>query len=433
MTEEERRQLLDNARQLEARERPDLAVQAYAKAGAVDETARLLMALRRYEDASRILLESAGIRVAGSTFDQRAVDALTPEARQRAMKAAICYARVNNLDAAVNLFLALGEVTRAVDLLQKSGDSARAARVMADFKKRTATPSFAAAGSQPVATKGTTNVTIDVAKKLEAEGKFQLAMETYLQLKQLGSAARMARMSDRTLQAADLFSDGGMPFEAALCFLEGGDTGKALDQFIRVPRDDPRYRESAIHAINLAVETNYLDFNLENFLGFFLRDTPRSEREAEAFHNLAKLYIKRDFIENARDACTKILKVYPNFPGVRERLDQMEDENHGSAMVYEKILKDDVAFRKVDAPTKKRPGYIPAAGGDLPDLPELPDLPPLPTAPSRPPAGPRPQAASSRPPAAAPAATVASPRAPSYATQAPARPAIDRVSPTAFG
>src|SRR5690606_27705231 len=113
----------------------------------------------------------------------------------------------------------------------------------------------------------------------------------------------------------------------------------------RVPRNDQRYREAALQAIKLAVDLNFLDFNLENFLSRFVNDGPRTERETGSFLALAQLYRRHDFVENARDALGKVLSVLPQHEGARKLLEQLEDETKASAMVYEKILKEELEFR----------------------------------------------------------------------------------------
>lgn len=378
MSTQDTQKLIETAKQMEARGQIEPALEAYKRAGAVEEAARVLLNTKREDEAGGLLLHSLRLMVVQGKVDQRAVDALQPEGKRRLLKAAICFSRGKNTELAIDIMVMLGEVPRAVEFLTKTGDTVRAQQLQADFRKKSSGIQFAPAVSSTTASRALGVMNLDGAKRLEAEGKFQLAMEAYIQLRQLGSAARMARMLKQPEQAAKLFSDGAMPYESALCYLELGDTGKALDQFCRVPRDDARYREASMQAIKMASGLNALDFVLENFLSSFLRQPPTSNREAEAFYELGRLYQRHDFVENARDAFGKLLEVAPNYKDARDRVEQIDRDARGSAMVYDKILREEQAFRSGESDVK-RAGYFER---NLPDLPELPGLPSLPATPS---------------------------------------------------
>ena len=378
MSTQDTQKLIETAKQMEARGQIEPALEAYKRAGAVEEAARVLLNTKREDEAGGLLLQSLRLLVVQGKVDQRAVDALQPEGKRRLLKAAICFSRGKNTELAIDIMVLLGEVPRAVEFLTKTGDTVRAQQLQADFRKKGSGAQFAPLAAPMTASRALGVMNLDGAKRLEAEGKFQLAMEAYIQLRQLGSAARMARMLKQPEQAAKLFSDGAMPYESALCYLELGDTGKALDQFCRVPRDDARYREAAMQAIKMAAGLNALDFVLENFLSSFVRQPPTSNREAEAFYELGRLYQRHDFVENARDAFGKLLEVAPNYKDTRDRVEQIDRDARGSAMVYDKILREEQAFRSGESDVK-RAGYFER---NLPDLPELPGLPSLPATPS---------------------------------------------------
>jgi serine/threonine-protein kinase len=379
MSTQDTQKLIETAKQMEARGQIEPALEAYKRAGAVEEAARVLLNTKREDEAGGLLLHSLRLLVVQGKVDQRAVDALPAEGKRRLLKAAICFSRGKNTELAIDIMVMLGEVPRAVEFLTKTGDTVRAQQLQADFRKKSSSNQFAPAmAASTTSSRALGVMNLDGAKRLEADGKFQLAMEAYIQLRQLGSAARMARMLKLPEQAAKLFSDGAMPYESALCYLELGDTGKALDQFCRVPRDDARYREASMQAIKMASGLNALDFVLENFLSTFLRQPPTSNREAEAFYELGRLYQRHDFVENARDAFGKLLEVAPNYKDARDRVEQIDRDARGSAMVYDKILREEQAFRSGESDLK-RAGYFER---NLPDLPELPGLPSLPATPS---------------------------------------------------
>ena len=378
MSTQDSQKLIETAKQMEARGQIEPALEAFKRAGAVEEAARVLLNTKREDEAGGLLLHSLRLVVQQGKLDARAVDALPPEGKRRLLKAAICFSRGRNTELAIDIMVMLGEVPRAVEFLTKMGDTVRAQQLQADFRKKSSSGHFAPPVAAQTGSRLPGMMNVDAAKKLESEGKYQLAMEAYIQLRQLGSAARMARMLKQPMQAAKLFSDGAMPYESALCYLEMGDTGKALDQFCRVPRDDARYREAAIQAIKMASNLNSLDFVLENFLSTFVRQPPTSNREVEAFYELGRLYQRHDFVENARDAFGKLLEVAPNHKDARDRVEQIDRDARGSAMVYDKILREEQAFRSGESDLK-RAGYFER---NLPDLPDLPSLPSLPAAPS---------------------------------------------------
>src|SRR3989442_15687262 len=163
-------------------------------------------------------------------------------------------------------------------------------------------------------------VSILSAQKMEEQGKLAAALETYVQLKRFADAGRMAKALGRTADAAQFFADAGAPLEAAQAYLESGDTGKALDNFCRVPADDAQYRVAAAIAARLATNLNVLDFRFEHFVGAYVRSGPRDEAELQVFDLLGALYETHGFPENAREVLQKILAVQPSFPGARERL-----------------------------------------------------------------------------------------------------------------
>jgi serine/threonine-protein kinase len=217
------------------------------------------------------------------------------------------------------------------------------------------------------------------AQRLEHAGQLDAAMQQYIQLKSFPDAARVAYKLKRHVDAAQLFEDAGMPFEAAACFAEAGETGRCLEAVVRVPREHPKYRVAAAQAIRLGTDLGVLDFKLDNFLGPYVTEGPKDERDLEAFYALGKLYRSRDFLENAREVYRKIAAVNPGYRDVKTRLEQLDAEAKGSRMAFEKIVREDTAFHG-DARGR---AVQKSSGGDLfPDLPDLPDLPAQPPVPA---------------------------------------------------
>jgi len=236
------KQLLERARSLEKSGQADAAIKAFREAGALEDAARLLGASKRPRDAGQLLFESLRVQPAQ-------VGQLDSTGKKRALMSAIFFSKAGENDLAVQLFMALGEQARAVELLQRAGDHLGAARLSSmkpgQFESAPMIAKPQAVGGQ--------SISFLAAQKLEQQGKLQLALEAYLQLKRFGDAGRMAQQLGQSAQAAQLYADAGMPYESAEAYLAAGDTGKALENLARVQRDDPRYRAAAVMAVRLAL------------------------------------------------------------------------------------------------------------------------------------------------------------------------------------
>jgi eukaryotic-like serine/threonine-protein kinase len=343
---------VERARTLEKSGQGDAAAKLFQQAGALEDAARVLGALRRPRDAADLLLETLGVQPAQA-------GRLDAAGKKRALMAAIFLGRAGESAAAVELFMALGEQQRAVELLQKSGDSVGAAK-LAGMKpgQFESGPLLAPARGTAV---GGQAVSMASAQKLEAQGKLDLALQAYVGLKRFADGARIAKALGRKADAAQLYADAGAPFEASQAYLELGDTGKALDNLCRVPAEDAQYRVAAAIAVRLATNLNVLDFRFEHFIGAYVRSGPRDAPELQVFELLAALYEAHGFPENAREALQKILAVRPTHPGAAERLARIEAQLRPSAMVARQVLSNaDLHARRVPS---------------MPDLGDLPDLP----------------------------------------------------------
>ena len=349
---------LERARSLEKAGQGDAAAKLFREAGALEEAARVLGALRRPRDAAELLIETLGV-------PPTQAGRLDAAGKKRALMAAIFLGRAGDNPQAVQLFMALGEQQRAVELLQKSGDSVGAARLAAMKPGQFETgPMLAPAKATAV---GGQAVSMGAAQKLEEKGKLDAALQSYVQLKRFSDAARCAKALGRNADAAQLYADAGLPFEAAQAYLELGDTGKALENLCRVPSEDPQYRVAAAMAIRMATNLNVLDFRFENFVGPYVRSGPRNPAELQVFDLLATLYESHGFPENAREALQKLLAAQPSHPGAKDRLARLDEQLRPSAMVARQVLSNADLH-------KKRMPVLPDLG-DLPDLAGAPVLP----------------------------------------------------------
>lgn len=291
----------ERARALEKQGKIDEAIAAYREAGGLDDAARLLGSSKRPREAGELLL--ASLRVTPAQVGQ-----LEAPGKKRALMAAIFFGRAGDHDLAVQLFLALGEQQRAVELLQRAGDSVGAARLAAMRPGELAAASLVrqASAAQPRAAVGGAAISLQAAQKLEQGGKLELALEAYLQLKRFAEAASCAERIGRFDSAAQLYADAGRPFDAAAAYRKAGDTGKELDNLVRVPRRDPLYRQAVAQAVALGTELNALPFQLEHFVGEFVKSAPQGPAERDTLYALGKLYVAHGHPDSAREAFDKL-------------------------------------------------------------------------------------------------------------------------------
>jgi eukaryotic-like serine/threonine-protein kinase len=340
---------LARARREEHEGRREAAAKLYFEAGAFQDSARMLMSLERYEEAGRVLLLAIGAEI-----DQ--LSGASATTRKHALSAAICFQRSGNVQKAVELFVALGENTRAIDALERAGDREGVRKLKEQLQRPSLATAPAAQQQQHSKTR------IEAARRLESTGQLEQAVEAYMALLQYSDAARLAKRLGKLERAAELYLDAGQALEAAACFEALGDPAKQFDALVRVPRDDPRYRDAALLAIDRAAAMNLLDVRLEQFVTRFMQTAPETPREMEALYTLARLYLNHSFIENAREALSKIVSRDPGYREAKAELDQIEVELRGSPLAYDRIVREDLTFQ--------RPALY-----DLPDLPPLPDLP----------------------------------------------------------
>lgn len=365
MDPNERQRLYARAKQREAAGQRDEAVHTYSQVGAIDDAARVLIEDERYPDAARLLIKSLRLPK-GNEFSASALQSLDPRGRRRALHAAICFAKSDQLGLAARMFVGLGEIDRAIAMYKQAGDDAAVAQL--EQQQRAMIAPIVQNQLHPA------DATLEGARRLEAAGDLDLAIEAYTRTRHFVEAAQLSYRLGRIERAGALFRDGGRPYEAARCFAEAGDLGACLDSLTRVSRDDPRYPDAAIQAIAVAHRTNDLNFTLEHFLAAFLETTPRNERELDAHYKMAELYLRHDFTENARAALSRVVAAHPEYRDARARLAEVAKAERGSEQAYEKILEDELAFRG-DGPAQPRA----RSSSALPELPELPDLPAAPS------------------------------------------------------
>ena len=349
-----RKRALTIARRCEKDGDIDRAVDGYLQAYAFDDAARCLIGAKRTLDAGKVLLHSVGISSDLKGLSPRRIAKMTSKERIRLQKAAICITKARKFTRAAKIYIALKDYRRAIELFRRAGDHASAAKLETEML----TQSSGRARNPEEA--------MQIARSLEAQGNFPAALQAYIRAKNLSKAAQIAFKLKNYEQAAQLYNETGMPYEAALCFTQSKNEPAALNSFVTVPQNDPRYREACVQAIELAIKTDQLAFALENFLSKYLSDGPNDNRDTKHFLQIATLFEKHGHIESAKNAIIKILEQSPRHTEAKNIFTRLQNSARGTDDSFAKVLADDYQFRaKTDS-----------ALHELPNLPDLPDLPP---------------------------------------------------------
>jgi tetratricopeptide (TPR) repeat protein len=357
------RALSAQAKAAEQRGDLDEAVRLYVQAQDFEEAGRVLVAKGDYSRAGRVLYRAVGLPL------ERMFEADAAQ-KKLAVKAGICLARANETQPAVAVFIAAGDLQRAVDTLSRAGDTVGAAKVRAQMQ---GSADVRVGGLSAQASAGKY---VD-ARRLEERGDAEGALAQYIQGKAYSDAGRLSRTLGKLEQAADLFEQGGLFYEAAVCFHDLNDLRRCLSALLRVSKEHARYRGACVKAISIALSFGELGFELDQLVSRFVSTGPQSQDELDAFVNLGSLYERVGFPENARECYRKVLERQPNHP-VQNRLRELEAALRGSNMVYAQILREDSAFRG-DTGRQRALSEDPvsstfAVRAELSELPELPDL-----------------------------------------------------------
>ena len=184
------KELLSAARASEARGEPAAASEHYLKAGFPEEAARVLMGSGQHVDAGRIYVRAAEQMGQGGKQDN--------DRRRLLRSAAVCFARGGDAKRAVELFVSTGDTAKAIEVLERSGDRQGAARLRAGHATAIAAPD----AKSGVAVRG---ARVEAAKRLEQEGRLELALEAFVTARQPAEAARVARKLERHAEAAQLY------------------------------------------------------------------------------------------------------------------------------------------------------------------------------------------------------------------------------------
>ncbi len=347
VTPEERARALATAKGFEKAGQHDKALDCFKRLDAEDEVIRLLASLRRYAEGATYLVERLP-PLSGN------LSGLPREDKRRVLNAAVLLGKAGDTKQAVQLLVGIDERLRAAELLERAGDSVGAQKLRGHAPAPLPGASAARPGGKPAAG------TLDGAAKLEAQGKLDAALQVYVHARSYGNAGRVAAALGRAHQAAQLYLDASMPYEAATQYVAAGDAEQALKCFARVPTSEPRYRDICHEAVRLALSFGKSDLQFEYFLAPFLSGPPKSDKDCETLYQLAQLYERQEILENSREVLDKLLRANPGFKDAAAWRKRLETRVRGEVEKFRKVVEQDAAFQDV---------------GQLPDLPDLPPLP----------------------------------------------------------
>ncbi len=353
------------------------AVKLYLQAGDAEEGARVYISAGRFDQAGRLLFRAVGLPLEQLSKGDH-------EQKKLAVRAGICLVKAGETHNAVAIFLGVGDQRRAIEALEKSGDAVGAAKLRAQIEGGGDPRMTSATGAVAAAKYG-------AGMRLEQEGNLPGALAAYIQSKAYADAGRIARKIGKPAEAGPFFEEAGMYYEAAVCWSEAQEMRRCLDALVRIPRDHARYRGCALKAIEISAQQNQIGFELDQFVARFVSTGPENPQELEAFATLGRLYAQHGFPDNARECYRKVLASSPQH-AAGKLLAELDREAKGSNLAFDKIAREDAAFRGDSMAGKGAWGKGPVAQS----LPDLPDLPPLPGAAPAPALPPHPHAAMAR-------------------------------------
>jgi serine/threonine-protein kinase len=309
-----------------------------AKQQSVEQAALLLIQQRRFSEAGQLLLKDLGVR-------PEDVGRLDAGRRKLAFQAAVCFVRSGAAETASKLFFGLGEHERALEVLQKAREAGSRS-----------------VGSMPAQPASSGDVAQEPVEEQTLEPDALVLLDD-------PSKPPVSAPGATFLEIAEKLSRRGKPIEAAEAFARAGEIPRALESALRIPRDDPRYREACVLAVRFASALDELSFTIDRYLEAFLAVPPANPAECGAFFEAAQLYTSQDHFTSAQDVYRQLLSVAPDHPGAREGLEALEAAERESGR-FERVLEQEEEFRRASSDR----AMVPEAASPLPDLPDLPEL-----------------------------------------------------------
>ncbi len=188
-------------------------------------------------------------------------------------------------------------------------------------------------------------------------------------------AAAEAERAGRRAEAGRMFLEIGAYEAATRCFYAAGELDNALHSVLRISKAAAHYADAAVLAIRLAVAVDRVDFDFDQFIARFLGTPPADDNQAEAFYEVAGLYERQGFAENACEVLRVLLEARPGFRDARPRYEKLSAARRGSNADFARVVDEDLAFREASQERVSWAGRALDADGGFPELPELPDRP----------------------------------------------------------
>ncbi len=321
------------ARLLEKNAQHDEAAMAYLDAGQPDEAARVLAAAKRFKNAGHLLLRHLGV-------GPDDVGALDDVGKRRALNAATYLSNGGEPAVAYKIFVALGDLPRAIKVLEELGDKVGVQRLRdqmsaggysSDGDPRSATNGAARPAAPGPTTRSGASATIDDAQALERAGRTSEAYAVYFRLREWFHAARMAAALGRHSEAAALLESLQLYYEAAVCYRSAGNERGVLESLKKLPPNHPQYRRACQIAIQIAPKFGAPDAALLQFLKAFRASKPADERDVEALYQFGVHTQEHGMIDFAHASFRMLVSVMPGYRDVVARANALEAELRSAA------------------------------------------------------------------------------------------------------
>jgi serine/threonine-protein kinase len=271
--------------------------------GALRHEALMLAMQGRHAEAGRLLLDEIGV-------SPDTADALLPEERRLVGVAATYLQKAGEADQAARLFLALGEVDRAVQV-RAADDALPPSRV----------------AEAPASTD-----TLPISSSLATE-------------------------TDALRCQGDALASAGRHYEAAASFVKAGDAVRALAELTQVPAAALQYRAAARAALRLLIRLERCSAPQVQYVAPLVAEGPRQAAEVLTFVRWSDLLLAQGFTEAATITLRAVQGRFPDHAELASRIDRLTQSAPASRQSAS--LAESTTQRSISpggAPTSDHPG-----------------------------------------------------------------------------
>jgi serine/threonine-protein kinase len=297
----------------------------------------------RHADAGRLLLEQ--LKVSPEELAN-----VSAEERRLISMAATYLQKAGDLESAALLFQSLGEDERAAE--SRAPLSQVSSQVLiVDSRAPASPPGAASAASASAPTRSEAHARRDSAREEELPPETpqpptvdqppppslrDADLPPPSAVASPGSPlvgwARALIDEGRQAEAGERLAASGLHYEAAVCFVKGGDARRALAEITRVPTDSGHFRSAARIGLRLVVKLGVASPSVIRYLASYVPAGPSDDKELELFLRYGDVLVKEGALEQGLVAVRAAAVRYRNYPGVSERVARFERAERSAAM-----------------------------------------------------------------------------------------------------